>query len=88
MAAATGDFDSATNVYAGYRQQLAQASAKLKAAETWSLFNPQAREAHFAAVNQLAILAKMSERRCGFAVIIGTRGVVCGSVKVAACCAC
>jgi hypothetical protein len=49
MAAAAGDF---------YRQQLAQASAALKAAEAWSLFNPQVREAHFAALNQLAKLAK------------------------------
>ena len=58
MAAAAGDFESVANVYAGYRQQLAQASAGLKAAEAWSLFNPKVREAHFAALNQLAKLAK------------------------------
>ena len=58
MAAAGDDFQGAAQVYAGYRQQLAQAVAGLKAAEAWSLFNPDIREAHFAAVNQLARLAK------------------------------
>jgi len=58
MAAAGNDFESAAQVYAGYRQQLAQASAGVKAAEAWSLFNPEVREAHFAALNQLAKLAK------------------------------
>ncbi len=58
MAAAGDDFQGAAQVYAGYRQQLAQAAAGLKAAEAWSLFNPDIREAHFAAVNQLARLAK------------------------------
>jgi cytochrome c peroxidase len=58
MAAAAADFESAANVYADYRQQFGQASAGLKAAEAWSLFNPEVREAHFAALNQLAKLAK------------------------------
>lgn len=58
MAAADGDFADATQAYADYRQQAAAAAADLKAAEPWSLFNSQIREAHFAALRQLAELAK------------------------------
>jgi cytochrome c peroxidase len=58
MAADVDDFDSVKQAYAGYKQQLAAAGAVLKLAEAWSLFNPTVREAHFAAVRQLAELAK------------------------------
>jgi len=58
MAADAGDFDGAAEAYADYRGQVAAADAELKLAEAWSLFNPQVRQAHFAALNQLAKLAK------------------------------
>jgi hypothetical protein len=37
----------------GHRGQLAAATALLKAAEPWSLFNPVVHDAHFAAMRQL-----------------------------------
>jgi hypothetical protein len=58
MAAAADDFDAAAQAFAEYRQQVASAAADLKRAERWSLFNPQIRAAHFAALKQLADLAK------------------------------
>ena len=57
MAADTGDFDGAAEAYADYRNDLTAAAADLKLAEAWSLFNPQVRAAHFAALSQLAGLA-------------------------------
>lgn len=58
MAASAKDFDGAAQVFAGYRRRVAAAVPKLKRAEQWSLFNPSVREAHFAALNRLAALAK------------------------------
>jgi hypothetical protein len=58
MAAETGDFEAAARVFANYRNLVAAAAPDLKLAERWSLFNPQVREAHFAALKQLADLAK------------------------------
>jgi hypothetical protein len=58
MAAAGGDFDGAAKAFADYRQQVAQAAPHLKLAERWSLFGPDIRESHFAALRQLADLAR------------------------------
>jgi len=58
MAAAEGDFDGAALAYADYRKQVGTAGANLKLAAAWSLFNPAVRQAHFAALRQLAELAK------------------------------
>jgi cytochrome c peroxidase len=58
MMAQVGDFDAAANAYADYRAQEAAAGGALKQAEAWSLFNPKVRQAHFAALRQLAELAK------------------------------
>jgi cytochrome c peroxidase len=58
MAVATGDYDTATKTYADYKAQGLVAAATLKAAESWSLFNPQIREAHFTALKSLARLAR------------------------------
>jgi hypothetical protein len=53
MAAEAGDFNEAQRLYAGYRAQAAAGAGALKAAEAFSLFNPQVREAHFKALDQL-----------------------------------
>ncbi len=58
MAASIDDFDGAAQAYADYRKQAMAAGGDLKLAEQWSLFNPKVREAHFAALKQLAELAK------------------------------
>jgi hypothetical protein len=58
MAASADDFDSAARIYAEYKQQVGAASAQIKLAEAWSLFNPAVHEAHFAALRQLAKLAQ------------------------------
>jgi cytochrome c peroxidase len=58
MAASSGDFDAAAEAYADYRSQVTVAAADMKAAEPWSLFNPDVRQAHFAALNKLAELAR------------------------------
>jgi cytochrome c peroxidase len=58
MATAGDDFDGAARAYADYRAQEAAAGGALKQAEAWSLFNPAVRQAHFAALRQLAELAK------------------------------
>jgi cytochrome c peroxidase len=58
MAAAADDFDGAAQAYADYKAQVAPAGTDLKLAEAWSLFNPEVRQAHFAALRQLAELAK------------------------------
>jgi cytochrome c peroxidase len=58
MAADADDFDGAARAYAEYRRQVAGSGADLERAEAWSLFNPQVRAAHFAALNRLANLAK------------------------------
>jgi hypothetical protein len=58
MAAAGGDFDGAAKAFADYRQQVAQAAPHLKLAERWSLFGPDIRESQFAALRQLADLAR------------------------------
>ena len=58
MAAAGDDYEAATQALADYRRQVASATPQLKLAERWSLFDPQVREAHFAALRLLAKLAK------------------------------
>jgi len=58
MAAAVDDYAAAAQAYADYRQHVASVAPDLKRAEPWSLFNPPIREAHFAAIRQLAELAK------------------------------
>ncbi|HEY1747447.1 MAG TPA: cytochrome c peroxidase [Xanthobacteraceae bacterium] len=58
MAAAAGDFDAASQAYADYKALVIAAAPTLKAAEAWSLFNPEIREAHFAALQSLARLAR------------------------------
>jgi cytochrome c peroxidase len=58
MAAAADDFGGAAQAYAEYKDQVAPAGADLKLAEAWSLFNPEVRQAHFAALSRLAELAK------------------------------
>jgi cytochrome c peroxidase len=58
MAASADDFDQAARAYADYQQQVAAAAPDLKLAEPWSLFNPEVRAAHFAALKKLADLAK------------------------------
>jgi hypothetical protein len=58
MAAADDDFEGAAQAYANYKQQAVSAGADLKMAQAWSLFNPVVRRAHFAALRQLAELAK------------------------------
>jgi hypothetical protein len=58
MAADSADFVGAAQAYADYRGQLAATVSDLKLAEAWSLFNPAARAAHVAALNQLTRLAK------------------------------
>jgi cytochrome c peroxidase len=58
MAVDGDDFAGAVQAYADYRGQLSATASDLKVAEAWSLFNPAARAAHFAALNQLAGLAK------------------------------
>jgi len=58
MASEAGDFAGAAAMYADYKQQVVAASASLKLAEQWSLFNPSVYEAHFTALKKLADLAK------------------------------
>jgi cytochrome c peroxidase len=58
MAAASDDYDAAAKAYTGYKARGMAAAPTLKLAESWSLFNPQIREAHFAALQQLANLAR------------------------------
>jgi hypothetical protein len=57
MAASAGDFDGAADALADYRKQTIVATAALKQAEPYSLFNPQVRTAHFRALQQLTDLA-------------------------------
>lgn len=52
-AAAKGHFDDAQAGYDSYREQFAAAVPLLKAAEPWSLFNPEIRRNHYLAVRQL-----------------------------------
>jgi cytochrome c peroxidase len=58
MAAASDDFDAAALAYADYKTQGIAAASALKRAEAWSLFNPQIRQAHFAALQRLTESAR------------------------------
>ena len=58
MAAAADDYDAASQTYADYKAQVMAAVPILNAAEPWSLFNSQIREAHFGALQSLARLAR------------------------------
>jgi cytochrome c peroxidase len=58
MASESGEFAAAAQAYAAYRHQLKTAAVDLKLAERWSLFNPEVRQAHFAALKRLADLAR------------------------------
>jgi cytochrome c peroxidase len=62
MASAVDDFEGAAHAFAEYKAQAMPAATSLKVAEAWSLFNPQVREAHFAALRQLADLANKEGR--------------------------
>jgi cytochrome c peroxidase len=58
MAAAGDDYDAAAQAYADYHARGVAAASALKLAEAWSLFNPQIRQAHFAALQRLADSAR------------------------------
>ncbi|MCW5688890.1 MAG: hypothetical protein KIT76_10125 [Pseudolabrys sp.] len=58
MAAEIDDFQEAARLYGEYRKTVAVVTPYLKAAEQYSLFNPRVHEKHFAALRQLADLAK------------------------------
>jgi cytochrome c peroxidase len=58
MAAASDDYDAAAQAYAAYKAHGIGAASALKHAEAWSLFNPQIRQAHFAALQRLADSAR------------------------------
>lgn len=58
MAAEAGDFTQATRLYAEYGTLVTAATPQLKAAEQWSLFNPEVHRRHFAALAKLAALGK------------------------------
>ena len=58
MAAASDDYDAAAQAYADYKAQGIAAASALKRAESWSLFEPQIRQAHFAALQRLADSAR------------------------------
>jgi len=57
MAADAGDFAEAGQAYADYRHDIVAATDNLKRAESFSLYNPQVRAAHFDALRQLTDLA-------------------------------
>jgi cytochrome c peroxidase len=58
MTAASDDFDAAVRAYTDYKAQGIAAASTLKLAEPWSLFNPQIRQAHYAALRRLADTAR------------------------------
>jgi len=58
MAAQTGDFAEAARLYGEYKQIVIAETPYLRAAEPWSLYNPPVHDRHFAALRQLAELAK------------------------------
>ncbi|MCW5694621.1 MAG: hypothetical protein KIT48_19865 [Pseudolabrys sp.] len=58
MAAEADDFPEAARLYGQYRKTVAMVTPYLKAAEQYSLFNPRVHDKHFAALRQLAELAK------------------------------
>ena len=58
MAAEAGDFTQATRLYAEYGTLVTAVTPQLKAAEQWSLFNPEVHRRHFAALAKLAALGK------------------------------
>lgn len=58
MAAEADDFPEAARLYGQYRATVVLATPYLKAAEPWSLYNPQVHDKHFTALRQLAELAK------------------------------
>lgn len=58
MAAQMDDFAEARRLYGDYKQTVATATPYLRAAEQWSLYNPQIHDKHFAALRQLTELAK------------------------------
>ena len=53
LAATGGHFDEAASVYKDYDDRLAKVVPPLKAAESWSLFNPAVHDAHYAALRQM-----------------------------------
>jgi cytochrome c peroxidase len=57
MAVADGNFDDAAQTYADYRKLAKEARPVLEAAAPWSLFDPQNRERHLKALQQLDRLA-------------------------------
>ncbi len=53
LAASAGHFDEAASEYKTYDDRLAKVVLPLKAAESWSLFNPSVHDAHYAALRQM-----------------------------------
>lgn len=53
LAASGGTFDIAAAAYGDYGKELNQVGPLLKAAESWSLFNPAIHDAHYAAMRQI-----------------------------------
>jgi cytochrome c peroxidase len=60
MASEAGNFDRAAELYADYRKEALAAAPTLQAAESYSLFNPQVRAAHFRALDELVDMADRS----------------------------
>jgi cytochrome c peroxidase len=58
MSASDDDYAAVADAFREYKQEIASVVPVLKAAEPWSLFDPNVRAAHFAALKQLADLAK------------------------------
>jgi cytochrome c peroxidase len=57
LAVRDGDFDEAEKRFASFKADMAAAQPILQAAEPWSLFNPDIRATHFAALRNLAAAA-------------------------------
>jgi cytochrome c peroxidase len=63
MASEAGKFDEAARIYGGYQTDAATAVRTLKAAESYSLFDPAVREEHFRALDRLVDMAKVDSSK-------------------------
>jgi hypothetical protein len=63
MASEAGKFDEAARIYGGYQTDAATAVGTLKAAESYSLFDPAVREEHFRALDRLVDMAKVDSSK-------------------------
>jgi len=59
-AVSDGAFDEALAAFAEFRKSFADAEPKLYAAETWSLFNPAVRSAHYAMLRRMETMNRRS----------------------------